>query len=138
MAALVPARRALSRLTDTNSTGVVRERYWLTFQPGEIRTCTSCHGLNTSDQANQPVPTNTPAALVSLLNYWKTNGVTRPAVNGNPNTNFFQISFTRRPAEISRPGFVRSPNMVRYYELRGHQRCADPASRRSFTDWFAQ
>src|SRR6185369_15834095 len=37
MAALVPARRALSwQLTDTNSTGVVRERYWLTFQPGEI------------------------------------------------------------------------------------------------------
>ena len=35
-AALVPARRALSwQLTDTNGTGVVRERYWLTFAPGE-------------------------------------------------------------------------------------------------------
>jgi len=37
MAAIVPARRALSwQLTDTNGTGVVRERYWITFQPGEI------------------------------------------------------------------------------------------------------
>ena len=100
MAALVPARRALSwQLTDTNNTGVVRERYWITFQPGEIRTCASCHGLNTTDQANQPVPTNTPLALVSLLNYWKSNVVTRASIAGNQSTNYFQISFTRRPAE---------------------------------------
>ncbi len=101
MAALVPARRALSwQLTDTNNTGVVRERYWLTFQPGEIRTCTSCHGLNTTDQANQPVPTNTPSALVSLLNYWKSNAVARSSVTANQGTNNFEISFTRRPAEM--------------------------------------
>jgi hypothetical protein len=99
MAALVPARRALSwQLTDTNNVGVVRERYWITFQPGEIRTCASCHGLNKNDQANHPVPTNTPSALVSLLNYWKTNVAVKGAVSVQ-NTNQFQVSFTRRPAE---------------------------------------
>lgn len=102
LAALVPARRALSwQLTDTNDTGVVRERYWLTFQPGEIRTCASCHGVNTADQANQAVPTNMPIALVRLLNYWKTNAATRAAIVSNQGANHFQISFTRRPAEPS-------------------------------------
>jgi hypothetical protein len=100
MAALVPARRALSwQLTDTNNVGIVRERYWLTFQPGEIRTCASCHGINTASQANSPVPTNTPAALVTLLSYWKTNAVARPLMTTNGATKNFQISFTRRPAE---------------------------------------
>ena len=100
MAALVPARRAMSwQLTDTNNTGVVRERYWLTFQPGEIRSCTSCHGVNTVDQSNHPPPTNTPSALISLLNYWKSNAVSQPAVVGNQGANYFQVSFSRRPAE---------------------------------------
>ncbi len=100
MAALVPARRALTwQLTDTNNTGVVRERYWLTFQPGEIRTCTSCHGLNTADQASHATPTNTPVALVWLLNYWKANAMTKPAVVGEQDTNYFQVTFVRRPAE---------------------------------------
>ena len=100
MAAIVPARRALSwQLTDTNSTGVVRERYWLTFAPGEIRTCASCHGVNTVDQANHAPPTNTPMALISLLNYWKTNAAVKTAVANDQGTNHFQISFIRRPAE---------------------------------------
>jgi hypothetical protein len=100
MAAMVPARRALSwQLTDTNSTGVVRERYWLTFAPGEVRTCTSCHGINTKDQANHPTPTNTPLALISLLNYWKTNMTLQPRVAASQGTNCFHISFVRRPAE---------------------------------------
>ena len=43
---------------DSAGTGVVRERYWLSFQPGEIRVCTSCHGLNSKDQAGQSTPTN--------------------------------------------------------------------------------
>jgi len=73
MAAFVPARRALTwHLTDPTGASVVKERYWLTFQPGEIRTCTSCHGINTKDQANHPTPTNSPAALRTLLQYWKT------------------------------------------------------------------
>jgi hypothetical protein len=74
MAAFVPARRAMSwHLTapDAAWTPIVRERYWLTFQPGEIRTCTSCHGLNSHDQANQTTPTNPPEALRALLQYWK-------------------------------------------------------------------
>jgi hypothetical protein len=101
MAALVPARRALSwQLTDTNGVGVVRERYWITFQPGEIRTCTSCHGINTVDQANHATPTNTPAALVSLLTYWKTNQCIASTMVSSQGTNRFQICFVRRPAEM--------------------------------------
>jgi hypothetical protein len=72
VAAFVPARRAMSwQLTDAAGTPVVRERYWLTFQPGEIRVCTSCHGLNEKDQAGNPVPTNPPKALLALLERWK-------------------------------------------------------------------
>jgi len=49
VAAFVPARRALSwQLTSPNGTPVVRERYWITAQPGEVRVCTSCHGINTA------------------------------------------------------------------------------------------
>ncbi|MES2947776.1 MAG: hypothetical protein V4858_04460 [Pseudomonadota bacterium] len=71
-AAFVPARRAMTwQLTDTDGEAVVRERNWITFQPGEIRTCASCHGLNTKDQAGQGVPTNKPEALRSLLQHWK-------------------------------------------------------------------
>ena len=72
-AAFVPARRALTwQITDGNGVGVVRERYWLTFQPGEVRDCTSCHGINSKDQANQNLPTNSPQALLTLLQQWKT------------------------------------------------------------------
>ena len=99
-AALVPARRAMTwQLTDTNGVGVVRERYWLTFASGEIRSCTSCHGINVATQSHQPAPTNMPLALVSLLNYWKTNTSVQPAVTTNAGAPFFQITFVRRPAE---------------------------------------
>ena len=60
------------QLTDPSGEPVVRERYWLTFQPGEIRVCASCHGLNSADQAGQAVPVNPPEALRQLLQYWKT------------------------------------------------------------------
>jgi hypothetical protein len=70
MAALVPAKRALTwQLTDDAGAGVVRERYWLTFQPGEVRTCAACHGLSSTDQAGAGVPTNPPEALGTLLQY---------------------------------------------------------------------
>jgi hypothetical protein len=73
MAAFVPAQRALTwQLTNNNGEGVVRERYWLTFQPGEIRVCTSCHGLSEYDQAGQSAPSNPPQALFELLQYWQT------------------------------------------------------------------
>ncbi len=111
LAALVPARRAMTwQLTDTNGTGVVRERYWLTFQPGEIRTCTSCHGINETDQAGHPTPTNSPMALVSLLNYWKTNTALQPAVITDPGIQHFQISFVRRPAESGVTYHVQAAN----------------------------
>jgi len=72
VAALVPARRALSwQTTDAHNTPVVRERYWLTFQPGEVRVCGSCHGVNSRDQLGRPAPQNSPEALRALLRFWK-------------------------------------------------------------------
>ncbi len=73
MASFVPARRAMSwQLTNAQGKGIVRERYWVTFQPGEIRTCASCHGVNTKDQTGAAgAPVNKPEALRTLLQYWK-------------------------------------------------------------------
>lgn len=74
-AAFVPARRALTwQITDAAGVGVVRERVWVTFQPGEVRVCANCHGLSSLDQAGQTTPTNPPQALLDLLNYWKAGG----------------------------------------------------------------
>src|SRR5205085_8593701 len=71
MAAFVPARRALTwQMTDSAGTGVVRERYWLTFQPGEVRVCASCHGVNSKDQIGRAAPSNPPQALKTLLLQW--------------------------------------------------------------------
>ncbi|MEO8505835.1 MAG: hypothetical protein ABI609_18210 [Acidobacteriota bacterium] len=79
IAAFVPAHRAVSwQLTDGNGKPVVHERYWLTMQPGEIRTCTSCHGMSHFDQAGNLPPTNPPQALANLLQYWQANLVTTP------------------------------------------------------------
>jgi hypothetical protein len=72
-AAFVPARRALTwQTTDRSGTPVVRERNWITFQAGEMRTCASCHGTNTANQAGLAAPSNKPQALRELLKYWKT------------------------------------------------------------------
>ena len=89
LAALVPARRALTyQLTDTGGVGVVRERLWLTFQPGEIRVCTSCHGVNSKDQTGNGEPLNKPAALRELLDLWKSTapdpGAPEPTATPNP------------------------------------------------------
>ena len=107
-ATFLPARRAMShQLTDASGNEVVRERYWLTYQPGEIRTCTSCHGINTTTQNGQPKPTNKPEALADLLRYWKTqvgytrilsaiptNSALRLQVSAAPNrTNLVEASF---------------------------------------------
>ena len=71
-AAFVPARRALAwQTTDAAGNPVVRERVWITVQPGEVRVCASCHGANTKDQAGQNTPTNKPEALRELLRAWK-------------------------------------------------------------------
>jgi hypothetical protein len=72
VAALVPANRAMSwQTTDPAGTPVVRERYWITFQPGEVRVCNSCHGVNTRDQIGQPPSQQAPEALRALLREWK-------------------------------------------------------------------
>ena len=71
-AAFVPARRALAwQTTDAAGVAVVRERVWVTFQPGEIRVCSSCHGVNSVDQAGAAAPINKPAALAELMRFWK-------------------------------------------------------------------
>jgi len=72
VAAFVPAQRAMSwQTTDAHGTPVVRERYWLTFQPGEVRVCGSCHGVNSRDQLGRTAPQNSPEALRALLKSWK-------------------------------------------------------------------
>lgn len=71
MAALVPAGRALTwQTTEEDGTAAVRERMWLTFQPGEIRACTNCHGLNKTDVFGGGLPENEPQALKDLLAWW--------------------------------------------------------------------
>lgn len=74
IAAFVPARRAMTwQTSDASGTGVVRERYWLTFQPGEIRLCKSCHGVNSADQIGRSAPVNQPEALREILRFWKSD-----------------------------------------------------------------
>jgi hypothetical protein len=60
-------------LTDPTGNPIVRERYWITFQAGEVRACTNCHGVNKLDVFNKTVPTNDPEALIDLLDWWKAN-----------------------------------------------------------------
>lgn len=71
-AAFVPAQRALSWQTAApDGTPVVRERFWLSLQPGEIRACDGCHGVNRSGQAGQPPAAHKAEALVALLLRWR-------------------------------------------------------------------
>src|SRR5260221_9890229 len=73
-ATFIPANRAVTwQLTGTTNEAVVRERYWVTFRPGEVRTCANCHGINDKDQAGRGSPTNAPLALRELLRLWRTN-----------------------------------------------------------------
>jgi len=92
-ATFIPASRAVTwQLTGTNNNdSVVKERYWISFRPGEIRTCANCHGINTVDQLGRPTPTNAPLALRQLLRFWKTNSVnayTLTVSNGTGGGNF--------------------------------------------------
>jgi hypothetical protein len=67
----VPARRAISWQTlDPQGTPVVRERYWISFQPGEIRACGGCHGVNQIDQAGNLPSTIKAEAFRQLLRDW--------------------------------------------------------------------
>lgn len=70
---LAPSTTCGSSVLPPSAT-VVRERYWIQFQPGEIRACNSCHGINQTNQAGQPAPVNPPQALTDLLVWWKLHG----------------------------------------------------------------
>jgi len=84
MAAFVPARRALSwQTTLADGTPAVRERYWLTFQPGEIRACTNCHGVNTVDVFGGGIPQNEPQALRTLAAWWRDEVLPAPEADGS-------------------------------------------------------
>ncbi len=70
----VPARRAMAwQSIAPDETPIVRERYWITFQPGEIRACGGCHGVNNLDQAGQTPNTQKAQAFRALLQHWKQN-----------------------------------------------------------------
>ncbi|MES2974131.1 MAG: hypothetical protein V4757_11020 [Pseudomonadota bacterium] len=81
MAAFVPANRAMTwQLVNAGqgdgvagTDGVVRERFWLSFQPGEVRVCVNCHGTSDKDQTGKFVPLNRPQALRDLLLHYKSS-----------------------------------------------------------------
>ncbi len=101
MAAFVPARRALTwQMSDAAGTPVVRERYWLTFQPGEIRVCTSCHGLSSHDQTGSPAPVNPPEALRQVVRYYRDvlNPASTPVASLFNTVTPCRLLDTRRPA----------------------------------------
>ena len=92
-AAFLPAGRAISwQLTGTNNNNsVVKERYWLNFRAGEVRTCANCHGINAVDQLGRSAPTNAPLALRQLLRLWRTNAANAYSLtvsNGSGGGNF--------------------------------------------------
>jgi hypothetical protein len=92
-ALFVPSRRALTwQTTAANGTPVVRERFWLGLQPGEIRTCDGCHGVNRTGQAGQAPAAQKPAALVALLQHWSGMGL---------NNRIFADSFEALPTTPS-------------------------------------
>jgi hypothetical protein len=105
-ATFVPANRAVTwHLTGTNNNdSVVKERYWISFRPGEVRTCANCHGINATDQLGRPAPTNEPIALHKLLQFWKTNSANAYSLtvsNGSGGGNYGAgtiVTLTANPA----------------------------------------
>jgi len=74
VAAFVPAKRAMAwQSLDPAGTPVVRERYWITFQPGEIRACGGCHGVNDLDQSGALPSVIKAEAFRALLQHWQAN-----------------------------------------------------------------
>jgi hypothetical protein len=139
LAAFVPANRALTwQLTAPDHASVVKERYWVTFQPGEIRTCTSCHGLNNADQAGHTAPVNPPQALADLLDYWKPRHpweswqsakfgaqATSPAAaetadpDNDGESNLAEFAFATDPAKADAPSVTVNQNAMTYHRRKG-------------------
>lgn len=70
----VPADRAMAwQSLDPTGTPVVRERYWISFQPGEIRACGGCHGVNDIDQSGGLPSVIKAEAFRALLQHWQQN-----------------------------------------------------------------
>lgn len=108
-ATIIPANRAVTwQLTGTtNNNSVVKERYWISFRPGEIRTCANCHGINAADQLGRPSPTNPPLALRKLLQTWRTNvanSYTLTVDKGSGGGNFGAGSIVRVTADAAPRG----------------------------------
>lgn len=99
-AVFVPANRALAwQTTDASGEPVVRERVWVTMQPGEIRTCAGCHGENSVNQVSRAESTNKPEALRALLRQWKqATGGGPTLVNGSQ-----PLTPTRNTSATSQP-----------------------------------
>src|SRR5262249_14126243 len=96
-AAIVPAGRALTwqMLNGAATQAQVRERYEVTFAPGEVRTCAVCHGVNTADQAgNLGAPVNKPDALRTLLQFWRTNHPPGAVQHANSSANVLKNAGT--------------------------------------------
>jgi hypothetical protein len=90
VAALVRADRATTwQLVDSatpgdprlGTDGIVRERFWLSFRPGEVRVCATCHGVSSKDQTGQlhDAVQNPPDALRQLLRHYKSQFATAGA-----------------------------------------------------------
>ena len=83
---------------------MVKERYWINFRPGEVRTCANCHGINAIDQLGRAAPTNAPLALRQFLRFWKTNSANAYSLavsNGSGGGNFGAgsiLTLTANPA----------------------------------------
>jgi hypothetical protein len=104
-ATFIPANRAVTwHFTGNTNESVVKERYWISFRPGEVRTCANCHGINSVDQLGRQSPTNSPLALHQLLRLWKTNAAnayTLTVTNGSTSGNFGAgsiVTLTANPA----------------------------------------
>jgi hypothetical protein len=83
VALYVPTRRALAwQSTAPDGTPVVQERFWITLQPGEIRACDGCHGVNQQNQAGAPAASNVALAFRDLLARWNTDIATRIFASG--------------------------------------------------------
>ncbi len=112
-ATIVPANRAMTwQLTGTNNNeSVVKERYWISFRPGEVRTCANCHGINAIDQIGRPAASaNAPLALRQLLRCcWRTNSANAYSLavnNGAGGGNFGAGSVLTLTANMAPSGQV--------------------------------